>query len=121
MSKEDEIQKMLDEWKHEYGFGHPISFLGWTEMTNSDTGAPILGKCIYYRNLSCCIIMGHKFKNRPLGWREKSVLWHEFCHACAWQEDGEDDAHNNHWKDLRRRKPWYVLGEWIADFTYSLM
>lgn len=128
MSKQDDIQKILDEWKHEYGVSdYRITFMGWHELKADNPKSVRLGQCNYYlksylsSSVYAEIRLGIGFKDRRLGWLEKSVLWHEFCHACAFIEDERDDAHNDHWRDLRRRKWWYVLGEYIADFTYSLM
>ena len=128
MTKYDDIRKQLDEWKDEYGVSdYPIVFVGWANLKADNPKSLRLGQCNYYINsylfssTYTMIFLGIRFKERKLGWMETSVLWHEFCHACAFLEDSKSDGHNNHWRDLRRRKPHYVLGDWVAKMIYRFL
>ena len=118
MNKAEHIQAILDGWRDEYGVVQPIWFKGWENMNRS--GTIILGLCSYYKNL-CEIRLGDKFEDRPLGWLETSILWHEFCHANAYLEDGEDDAHNDHFAEYRKRKMTYFWGNLVAKFVYIFL
>lgn len=124
MDKAEMIQEILNGWMNEYGLdGCTIRFEGWYNMDETNPRKWIYGMCYYglYHTKTCRIRLGDRFEGRRLGWREKSALWHEFCHAYAFLEDGESDGHNMHWRELRRKKPVYLLGDWALKFTYPLM
>lgn len=124
-SKARKIQAILDKWTKENGFeANTVVFYGWEPLTSDKPNTTvILGRCHYHSrpNLWCHIYLGIKFQDRKLGWLEESVLWHEFCHAQAFLEDGISDSHNNHWFDLTWRKPWFVIGDWVAKILYWVM
>lgn len=123
MNKADKIQKILDKWKHEYGLDeYTIEFKGYRDLDRTKPKKFVYGRCYYHDYIPMCTIyLSTRYKDRGLGWMEKSVLWHEFSHAIAYLEDGKDDAHNGHWRDLRRGKPLYVLGDWVAKLTGPFM
>lgn len=121
-SKVQNIQYQLDEWKKEYGIEkYTVAFSGYRNMNESNPTRYILGKCYYTARDRCDIYLGNSFADRKLGWRETSVLFHEFCHALAYLEDGKGDAHNDYWRELRRSKPKYLLGDWLAKMTYLFL
>lgn len=121
-SKVQNIQYQLDEWKKEYGLDqYTVAFSGYRNMDKNNPKRWVLGKCYYTTLKRCDIYLGWKFEKRKLGWRETSVLWHEFCHALAYLEDGKGDAHNDYWRELRRSKPKYLIGDWFAKMTYLFM
>lgn len=116
------IQYQLDEWKKEYGIEqYNVTFSGYRDMDESNPKRYVLGKCYYTNRELCNIYLGLKFKDRKLGWRETSVLFHEFCHAFAYLEDGVPDAHNDYWRQLRKDKPKYWIGDIFAKMTYLFM
>ena len=116
--KSEQIQSILDGWREEYNVTQPVEFVGWEDM---DEGATtVLGKC-RYRTDRCEIRLGDRFEDRPLGWLETSVLWHEFCHANAYLEDGESDAHNKYFVDYQKRKKKYFWGDILAKFVYVFL
>ena len=118
MTKEHQIQSILDGWREEYGITQFIWFIGWKDM--KENGLNVLGRC-WLSQLGCDIALGDKFKDRPLGWLETSILWHEFCHANAFLEDGVPDGHNKHWKKYLTRKQKYYWGEMVAKFVYQFL
>lgn len=121
-TKQQNIQYQLDEWKKEYGIDqYNVVFGGYRNMDESNPKRWVLGKCYYTYRVRCDIHLGWKFEKRELGWRETSVLFHEFCHALAYLEDGEDDDHNMYWRKLRRSKPKYWIGDLFAKMTYWCM
>lgn len=121
-SKAEQIQNQLNEWKKEYGIEqYTVSFSGYRNMDENNPKRYVLGKCYYTTRERCDIYLGWRFEDRLLGWRETSVLFHEFCHAFAYLEDGKGDAHNDYWRELRRSKPKYLIGDWMAKMTYMFM
>lgn len=122
MKKSSEIQQVLEGWKHEYGLDYNIKFKGYRDLDRTNPMKFVYGRCYYHGPINTCTIyLSTRYKDRKLGWRETSVLWHEYCHAVAYLEDNKDDQHNAHWRDLRRGKPLYVLGDWVAKFTGLFM
>ena len=119
-TKAERIQNQLDEWCREYGVTQEVKFMGWEDM--EENGRWVLGRCNSYRNpLRCEIRLGIKWAKRELGWLEMSTLWHEFCHANAYLEDGVRDAHNEHWREYRKRKPKYWIGNLIGKIVYCFL
>lgn len=115
MTKAEQIQGILDGWREEYGVSQPIQFMCWIEL-----GGGTMGKCTHRRN-RCEIYLDDKWENRKLGWLETSVLWHEFCHANAYLEDGVRDGHNKHFVEYRKRKPKYSWGDLVAKLIYIFL
>lgn len=120
-TKAQNVEYQLRAWCKEYGIEPDrITFEGWHNL-NEDTTI-VLGTCSYIFNpLHCEIRLGDKFEKRKLGWLETSVLWHEFCHANAALEDGIPDTHNKHWRDYRKRKMKYWIGDAVAKFMYIFL
>lgn len=123
MKKAEKIQQQLDEWKAESGLAseNMIMFDGWRNMDTSNPTKWVYGRCYYVNRRRCDIVMGYKFEKREFGWLEKSGLWHEFCHAYAYLEDGVSDSHNNYWRKLRRSKPIYYIGDLVCKVIYPLL
>ena len=114
-SKVQNIQYQLDEWSKEYGLDPKDTiFVGY-----KDLGGTTMGLCrqFPYEHLYCEIYLDDRWIPKKLGWLEESVLWHEFCHANAFLEDGISDAHNKHFKKYLRRKPKYWIGDIIANIV----
>lgn len=118
-TKNQNIQYQLNAWCKEYGIDHAkVIFQGWENM--NEKGTWVLGRCRYYPDW-CSIRLGNRFRSKPLGWLETSVLWHEFCHANAVLEDRIGDGHNQHWRDYRKRKPKYWIGDFFAKVVYLFL
>lgn len=77
----------------------------------------VFAHCVYV-NGTAWIGMNVKCDTCP-DWFLRSLLWHEYCHAEAYLEDCESDAHKEHWREYRRRKWFYLLGEYLGEFLYS--
>lgn len=118
MKKSEQIQGILDGWREECGIPQPIRFVGWEDLDGD--GQTVLGRCTY-RKIMCEIRLGDRFKDKALGWLETSVLWHEFCHANAYLEDGESDGHNKHFAEYRKRKMTYFWGDLVAKLVYIFL
>ena len=80
-----------------------------------------MGICQSYAGGWCNIWFDDKWKSRPLGWLEESVLWHEYCHAEAYLEDMEGNGHDEVWKAKKNRKPKYVIGDAFAKFLFQIL
>lgn len=83
----------------------------------------ILGQC-WYRvspNRWAEIYLGDKWEHRSPGWLEISVLWHEYCHAEAYLEDGISNNHDKVFYTKRRRKVQYWIGDLIAKMVYPFL
>ena len=117
--KSDAIQSILDGWCEEYGISQPVIFVGYKDM--DDGFGSILGLCCHYDGGFSTIMLGGRFEDRPLGWLEKSILWHEFCHANAYLEDMVSNGHDIHFYEYLCRKPNYVLGDYYACLLYEFM
>lgn len=118
------IQEILNEWTNEYGLdGCTVKFEGWQDMDETNPRKWVYGKCYYglYHTKTCRIHLGDRFESRPFGFFEKCALWHEFCHACAFLEDGVSDGHNAHWRELRAEKPAYMVGDMVLKLIYPIM
>lgn len=118
MTKEHQIQAILDRWREEYGITQPVKFDGWKNM--DEGGRLVLGKCFNYTKRSE-IYLGDRWEDRELGWLETSVLWHEFCHANAFLEDGVGDGHNDHFMAYKFRKKKYFFGDLIAKVVFGFL
>ena len=121
--KEDTIRELLKKWCEEYGINpETVHWCGYKDLNGTTMGeCHYMCKPYHHPWYYCEIYLDIKWKNRPLGWLEESVIWHEYCHAEAYLEDGESDAHNDHWRDLRKRKPKYLIGDWVAKFLFQIL
>ena len=114
-SKVQNIKYQLVEWCKEYELNpEDVIFVGY-----KDLGSTTMGLCrqFPYEHLYCEIYLDDRWVPKDLGWLQMSVLWHEFCHANAFLEDGVSDAHNAHFKEYLRRKPKYWIGDIVAKFA----
>lgn len=109
---------MLDlivKWGNEYDINviDKLNNCDWMEIDDA------FAKCWYHSTtVRVTIGLNEKVKDVP-EILQHSLLWHEFCHAWAYLEDGVSDDHNTHWRYLRRKKMVYVLGEYLLEFLYS--
>lgn len=118
--KKIRMQNILREWCVEYGMDpDKTSFGGWAELSTGGTNST-MGITYYYPAYSL-IKMGIKFRDRNLGWMEKSVLWHEFCHSRAYQDDWRPNGHDRTWRAYKNEKKVYVLGDAVAKFMYTFL
>lgn len=113
MTRDEDIQAVLDDWKAEYGLPLPVRFLGYAEL-----GSGTMGRCTSWKDRSE-IQLAEGLRSEPLGWMMKSVLWHEMCHAIAYQEDMVGNGHDSRWRELRRSRPLYMIGDWFAKLLYA--
>lgn len=117
--KYDMVQNILREWCVEYGMDpDKTSFGGWAELS---TGKDItMGRAEYYPKY-VIVKLGIRFEDRRLGWMEKSVLWHEFCHSRAYQDDWKPNGHDRTWRAYKNEKKVYVLGDAFAKLLYPFL
>lgn len=110
----------LGTWQDRYGVPGLIVWKGYAELGGSITDGYRNGQCNYYKVLAeqpygrCEIWLDEEMKASP-DFFKTCVLWHEFCHANAYNEDLSSDNHNAHFREYRRRKPLY----WIGDMLYK--
>lgn len=118
-SKEQSIQNQLDAWATVYGIDpRKITFVGYENLDSG--GHFVLGSCAYYPD-HCRIRLGDHYVDRKLGFLEMCVLWHEYCHAEAYLEDMISDGHGKVFKEKRKRKMKYVIGDVFANLAYPFM
>lgn len=123
VTKSQNIQNQINEWLKEYKIEYPTEFIGYTNLSPNAPKRFVLGQCWYkrYPQLHCEILLADKYADRKLGWLEMSVLWHEVAHAIAFLEDGISDDHNDHWKDIRKHKRIYWIGDFFAKLVFPFM
>lgn len=118
-------QEMLDQWKAERGVGGEILWGGYEELGGSSAKGFVMGQCrmTKYRKQGSdewtprsTIYADVGMRNAP-SYFQTCNLWHEFCHAWAYNEDGEDDAHNSHWREYRRT----ILKYWFGDLLLKVL
>lgn len=118
-----ECDTMLANWQLAYGVPGVIRWCGYTELGGSLSTGHRNGECRYFRVWSSDgtyprsdIYLDEEHGQAPRFF-QRCTLWHEFCHANAYNEDMESDEHNAHFREYRRRKPLY----WIGDMVYKLI
>ena len=115
--KEDTIRGLLKQWCEEYGIDpDKVRWCGY-----KDLGGTTMGICQSYAGGWCNIWLDDKWKNRPLGWLEESVLWHEMAHAIAYLEDMKGNGHDDRWKEIRDSKIKYRIGDWFAKLLFPIL
>lgn len=107
-------QVQLDRWAKEHDVVGDILFGGYANL-----GKGTLAICRYVSTNMCEVQMAEFWKDMRAGWLRDSVLWHEFCHAQAYLEDGDPNGHDARWRELRNSKPKYRLGDALASLLYS--
>ena len=121
--KEDTIRGLLKQWCDEYGIDpNTVHWCGYNDLSGTTMGIcrhickPYQHPCYF-----CEIYLDTKWKDNPLGWLETSVIWHEYCHAEAYIEDGKSNDHDEVWKAKRNRKLKYVIGDVFAKFLFPIL
>ena len=121
--KEDTIRGLLKQWCDEYGINpDSVHWCGYKDLSGNT-----MGECwhksepYHYPWYFCEIYLDTKWKDKPLGWLETSVLWHEYAHAEAYLEDGVPNSHDEVWKAKRNRKLKYVIGDAFAKFLFPIL
>lgn len=109
-----DAQEILDEWSHEYEIGefHPPQFMGWSSAVPSDwVGMTRFGhpSKIYIARY----FEGHDFWSRV-------ILWHEFCHAWAYFDEG-DTGHGLAWFGRMINRPLEFLLQVPCVFVAVLL
>ena len=121
--KEDTIRGLLRQWCDEYGINpDTVHWCGYKDLSGNTMGE-CWHRCepYHYPWYFCEIYLDTKWKDKPLGWLETSVLWHEMAHAIAYLEDGEPNGHDKRWKELRDSKTKYMIGDWFAKFLFPIL
>ena len=121
--KEDTIRGLLKQWCEEYGIDpNTVHWCGYKDLSGTTMGIcrhickPYQHPCYF-----CEIYLDTKWKDKSLGWLETSVIWHEYCHAEAYIEDGKSNDHDEVWKAKRNRKLKYVIGDVFAKFLFPIL
>lgn len=110
------LRHKISEWCDEYNIdNHRVEFYGYNELGNN-----VMGIC-QYRNSNCFIWIDEVFRDKKIGWIETSILWHEFCHAEAYLEDGKINGHDYVFKSKLRRKLFYYIGDIVSKFVFVFM
>lgn len=118
-----ECDTMLANWQLAYKVPGVVRWCGYTELGGSLSAGHRNGECRYFKVWSSDgvyprsdIYLDEEHGQAPRFF-QRCTLWHEFCHANAYNEDMESDEHNAHFREYRRRKPLY----WIGDMVYKLI
>lgn len=113
----------LAGWQKEYGVPGVIEWSGYTELGGSISKGYRNGECRYYTVTTADgtyplsrIYLDEEHGQAP-AFFQTCTLWHEFCHANAFNEDTEDNDHDRHFREYRRRKVSY----WLGDMLYKLI
>ena len=114
-----DYQSQLDGWVTEYKVPGDVIWCGFKELGGSVSDGYTSGRCEYkatvsgnVREMRSDIYLDTGMRDAPAFFRT-CVLWHEFCHANAYNEDGIDDSHNSRFLKYRKRKILYWLGDCI--------
>ena len=120
-----DAQTLLSQWKAEYKVPGDILWGGYVELGGNVSDGYRMGQCNYARYLRpgtaewvprSTIYLDEGMEDAPRFFQE-STLWHEFAHSNAYNEDMESDDHNAHFREYRRRKTKY----WIGDMVLKLI
>ena len=116
---------LLMQWRKEYPFPGDLIWGGYRELGGNISDGYRYGQCNYAKYMAydtqqwtprSTIYLDIGMENAPQFF-QKSVLFHEFAHANAYNEDMENDDHNSHFRAYRRRKPAY----WLGDIVFKLI
>ena len=122
-TKIQNLQYQITEWCNEYGIDPKrVIVKGYANLDGDSKTRWTLGRCSYRYSSApySDIYLGERFEKRKLGWLETSVLYHEYCHAETYLEDGEANGHDKVFHAKRRRKPKYWIGDFVAKLLYPL-
>lgn len=115
-----ELQALLYEWQREYDVPGRVLFLGFEELPRSSSSSLFVGGRTWFKLVNGERVSEIRLQEGMAGapaFLQRSVLWHEACHAEAFNEDGVPNAHDSHFYDLRRRKKAY----WLGDMLFKLV
>ena len=112
---------LLRQWQVEYKVPGDIIWGGYEELGGSAKVGYTMGLCRYTKYLDAAnvwtgrstIFLDTGMRRAP-DFFKTCVLYHEFSHANAYNEDLENDAHNAHFRAYRRRKKLYWIGDMLA-------
>lgn len=108
----------LARWTAQYHVPGLVEFSGWAELGGSEEAGWTMGRCdsLAWSDGTCesRITLDVGMRDAP-GFIVRSVLWHEFCHANAFNEDGTGNGHDAHFRRYVRRRPLYWLGDEVAE------
>lgn len=113
MSGDEAVQKLLDGWAEEWNLPLPVRFMGYEYL-----GKNVMGNCKSYADRSE-VRLARLFEGKSLGWLKQSILWHEMCHAIAYQEDMKGNGHDSRWRELRDSNRKYMIGDWLSKLIYG--
>lgn len=116
-----ECRTMLANWQLAYDVPGVVRWCGYTELGGNISDGYRNGRCNYYTVWTgdgvyprSDIYLDEEHGQAP-AFFQRCTLWHEFCHANAYNEDMSDNDHDAHFRDYRRRKPLY----WLGDMLYK--
>ena len=116
---------LLKQWRQEYPFPGDLIWGGYIELGGSPNDGYRFGQCNYQKYMSptthqwtprSTVYLDTGMAKAPKFFQE-SVLWHELCHANAYNEDMVNDGHNAHFREYRKRKTAY----WLGDMFFKLI
>lgn len=116
-------QSVLSSWQGEYCVPGEILWNGYAELGGSVKSGYRMGRCDYTRYVKADGSVGYRstiylddgMRNAP-DFFQMSVLYHEFSHARAYNEDGVNNDHDATFRKYRREKPAYWLGDMLMKW-----
>lgn len=116
-----ECRTALANWQLAYDVPGVVRWCGYAELGGNISDGYRNGQCNYYTVWTgdgvyprSDIYLDEEHGQAP-AFFQRCTLWHEFCHANAYNEDMSDNDHDVHFRDYRRRKPLY----WLGDMLYK--
>lgn len=106
-------QSQVDAWLAEYGVPGVTTWAGYAELKTSSSQVFVMGRTQYklVNGMPCSDIYLQAGMSDAPEFFQRCVIWHEFSHAYAFQEDGVVDSHNARFYEIRRKKPVLWLGD----------
>lgn len=120
-----DAEALLKQWRKEYPFPGDLIWGGYIELGGSPSDGFRFGQCNYQKYMSptthqwtprSTVYLDTGMAKAPRFFQE-SVLWHELAHANAYNEDMVNDDHNAHFREYRKRKTAY----WLGDMFFKLI
>ena len=114
-----DAEALIREWLREYPCPGDFVWGGFIELGGSAKDGYRMGQCTQVKYVSqathewtprSTMYLDEGMAKAPTYFQE-SVLWHEFCHARAFNEDMESNDHDAHFREYRRQK----TGYWLCD------
>lgn len=114
-----DAQTLLSQWQAEYRVPGDILWCGYIELGGSASDGYRMGQCTQAKYMRLgewvarsTIYLDEGMEKAPRFFQE-SVLWHEFAHARAFNEDMKSNDHDATWRRYRRERTKYWIGDMV--------